>query len=107
MALGCDGDGGQRVYGRTLRRLLLEQLLCLAIVQRGAAGLQGHSVRVHARMKTTPRRLQLLQVLPVQLLAGEETHSFHDADLLLGVATVPTPLRNEKEDTVEGLAVLA
>lgn len=92
MALRGDGRRGQGGYGGALGRLLLQELLRLAVVQRGAAGLQGHGVRAHAGVKAAPRRLDLFQVVPVKLLVGQEAHALHDADLLLGVASVHTPL---------------
>lgn len=92
VALRGDGRRGQRGYGGALGRLFLQELLRLAVVQRGAAGLQGHGVRAHAGVKAASRRLDLFQVVPVKLLAGQETHALHDADLLLGVASVHSPL---------------
>ena len=72
VALRGDGGGSQGGYGGALRRLLLEELLRLAVVQRRAAGLEGHRVRAHAGVQAAPRRLDLLQVVvPVQLVVGQ------------------------------------
>lgn len=92
VALRGDGRRGQSGYGGALGRLLLQELLGLAVVQRGAAGLQGHGVGAHAGVEAASRRLDLLQVVPVKLLVGQEAHALHDADLLLGVASVHAPL---------------
>ena len=85
--------GRQRADGGALRRLLLQELLRLPVVQRDAAGLQGHGVGAHAGVEpAAPGRPQLLQVVPVQLLAGQQTHALHDADLLTAVAPLHAPL---------------
>ena len=100
---GGRGGGGQCADGGALRlRLLLQQLLRLPVVQGGAGGLQGDGVGPHAGVEPAghPRRLQLLQVLPVELLTGQQTHPFHDADLLLGVAPVHAPLAEHTGCTV-------
>lgn len=92
VALGGHGWGGQGGYGGALGGLLLEELLRLAVVQRGAAGLQGHGVGAHAGVQAASGGLDLFQVVPVKLVVGQEAHSLHDADLLLGVASIDSTL---------------
>lgn len=46
-------------------------------------------------MQSASRRLDLFKVIPVKLLIGQETHTLHNADLLLGVASVHSTLENE------------
>lgn len=107
------GGGGCGVDAGALRLLLLQQLLGLAVVQRGAAGLQRDGVGAHAGVEpAAAAHLQLLQVLPVELLARQQAHALHDADLFLGVVVVADALwermegwhRGEEEVTVSKVA---
>ena len=105
VALGGGGRGG--VNAGALGLLLLQQLLGLAVVQRGAAGLQGDGVRAHAGVQpAATAHLQLFQVLPVKLLARKQVHALHNADLFLGVVVVAGRLwekraREEEEEDEE------
>lgn len=95
MTLRGDGWRGQGGYRGAFGRLLLEELLRFAVVQRSTAGLQGHGVCTHAGVQSASRWLDLFKVIPVKLLIGQETHTLHNANLLLGVASVHSTLENE------------
>lgn len=97
VALRGDGRGGQRGYGGALGRLLLEELLGLAVVERRAAGLQGHGVGAYAGVQAAAGRLDLLEVVPVKLVVGQEAHALDDTDLLLRVTSVHAPLGKDAQ----------
>lgn len=97
------GGGRCGVDAGALRLLLLQQLLSLAVVQRGAAGLQRDRVGAHAGVEpAAAAHLQLLQVFPVELLARQQAHALHDADLFLGVVVVADALREKIEGRHRG-----
>lgn len=75
--------------------LFLQQLLRLRVVQGARAGLDGHGVCLHAHVipkKPPPGAAQLLEVIPLGIVASQEADAFDNLDLLLGVVMVRSTL---------------
>lgn len=68
VSLRRHGVGGAET--RALRLVALQELLGLAVVQRGGARLERHGVRAHAGVKPRPStRLQLSEIFPVKIFS--------------------------------------
>lgn len=75
--------------------LFLQQLLRLRVVQGARAGLDGHGVCLHAHVipkKAPPGAAQLLEVIPLGIVASQEADALDNLDLLLGVVMVRSTL---------------
>lgn len=75
--------------------LFLQQLLRLRVVQGARTGLDGHGVCLHAHVipkKAPPGAAQLLEVIPLGIVASQEADALDNLDLLLGVVMVRSTL---------------